>query len=137
MRRGASRRVLKRPGIEFLDQLANRLIGFFERRERPMPKTEQDPPLNQQHAVFSWRFILRFTRPRRKEHRAIVSRHIEVREVDFRIGEAGFGHTGFQVVADHHLGHAAERREHMGMRGNPIGQILMPDRFGVGVERSP
>src|SRR5687767_8226186 len=52
--------------------------------------------------------------------------------VDCRVLERGLGNAGLQIVADRLPRGAAEIGEGADMRGNPVRQLLAPDRFGIG-----
>jgi transposase len=66
---------------------------------------------------------------------AVMIRHLRVSAVHLRIVAAGLDHRDLGVVWDQEFGHAANRRERVHMRRDPVRQALRPGRLGIGKAR--
>ena len=60
---------------------------------------------------------------------------VGVGPVDHRLVKTGLDDPGLQIVADRLPGGAAEIAEGVDMRGDPVRQLLAPDRLGVSQAR--
>ena len=90
----------------------------------------QNPSLDHLHAHFDFGLVARLARARRHHRNTVVPRHLLVGEIDARLIAAAPCHSGFQIVRDHDLRHAAEEFKRAHVRADPVGQALCPGCFG-------
>lgn len=121
--------------VELIKQMPDRRVQLIQAEEPLVPKAGHDPPLSQKHCAFDFSFVFWFVRSRGGDCCIVVASHVRVCTIDRRIIETGLGHTGFQIVANHLRGHAAEELKGTHMTGYPIGQALRPARLDVCVTR--
>ena len=120
-----------RPVVQVVDEFADRLVQFIERKEPAVPQPRQNPALHDLNTDLDLCLVARLVWTRRHDRGAVVRRHVGVGAIDQRLVEAGARDPGLQVVADDLPRHAAEERQQVHMYSDPVRQRLAPDRLGV------
>ncbi len=119
--------------VEPVEQLANRLVGFFQREELAVAKCCNDPALGNLHGTFHDRFVPRFVRPRRQYAETVVHGEVVIRRVDIRIVAVGFAHARPGIVGNCQRRNAAPIIESMHVRAQPRFHLLVACGLGPGV----
>ena len=125
------------PGVEFIDQLADRHVQLGQREEAPVAQPRQDQALDDQHGDLDLGLVARLARPRRQDGRAVMGGEVLVGAVDARLVAAGGRDPGLEIVADDRLRHAAEEGKRVDVSADPVRQPLAPAGLGIGVVRGP
>ena len=112
---------------------ADGLRSSVQRSGRP-PGPSRSPPVSNR-----WRLdgaLPGLPGPGRHDRRAIVFGHVGIGPVERWFAEAGFGHAGLQIVANHLCGHPAKTGEGAAMRPDPVCRFSLPIQSADPVCRS-
>ena len=136
LRRDAARSDLAHhPGIEVGDDGTDRGVQLDEPEELLVAQAGQHVSLHDQHRDLDFGLIAGLVGTRRQDRRVIVGGEILVGAVDAGLVAARGGDASLEVVADDGVRDAADRRESVDVRADPIRQSLAPTRFRIGVVR--
>ena len=85
---------LKRPGVEFFQQLTDGRIEFGQGEEGPVTQHRQDPALDHQYPGFYLGLVTRATDTGRQYRDAIMGGHVLVGGIGIGFITMGLGHAG-------------------------------------------
>ena len=125
--------VFHRPGVEFVEQLADGLVQIGQAEEGVVAQTGQDPALDHLDAHFRLGLVFGLANAGGDDGRAVVFGQVLVGGIQIGLVAAGVFDPGFEIVRDDDLGHTAEESEHADVGANPVGQFLALVGLGVGV----
>src|SRR5262249_6396821 len=124
---------LHRSVVQLVDELGYRVVQLLEREEGPMTKTREDPSLHDLHTDLDLRLILRMRRPRWQHRCLVVTRELFVRPLDLRFIAARARHAALQLIGHNVAWHTAKEFKAPYVRADPVGDLLRPRRFRIGV----
>ena len=121
--------------VQMLEQLADGFVDLSQADEDAVTKPPEQPALDNQHRLFDFRLVARFSGARRQDGGVGTGRHFGIGAIDQRIKEAGLYDGGPGIVRHEQMRNAADRRESMHVGVDPIGKRLRPARPGKGEAR--
>ena len=130
-----ARQLLKRLGIELLQERRNGLVDVIDRGKLLMAKSHQNPALDHLHCGLNLAFVLRMVRTRGQERGAVVACKVVHRLIGPGLIAICIGNQRFGVVGHDELGHAADEPQGLGSGTQPIGHGLAGCGAGIGVTR--
>jgi hypothetical protein len=113
--------------------LSDRRVAFGKREEGEVAQTTEDIRLGKPHSGLDFGLVARFARSGWENADRIMRRHARVGAVDLRVVERRLVDARLEIIGDHEPGPALEKRKHMDVRADPIGQRLAPARLDIGV----
>ena len=89
--------------------MSDRNVELIEREEAPVAQPCQHKPLNDLHRHFRLCFVAWLFDPRRQDSKTVMGSELPIGAIDAGLVARRLGDAGLEVVADHRLGHAADR----------------------------
>ena len=125
--------LFERFAIQLLQKLFNTGIQLRQRAEPAVPKTRQDPALNDFYRHFHLGLILRTARMGRQDYNVIMLRPLLITWIQLRIVTAGFAHGRSEIVANSDLVATTKEIDHPGMACLLVERRLPPTCRGISV----
>lgn len=122
--------LLEGPVVEFLEQLGDRRVQVFEREERGVPKSCEDPSLCDLHGDLDLGLVLRPAGPRRNDRGAVVLSELREHRVDLGIEAVRPRDRTAKLVRHGDLRNPAEVLERARGRGDEVVALLRPRGLG-------
>ena len=107
--------LFERLAIQLLQKFFNTGIQLLQRAEPAVPKTCQDPALDDLYRHVHLGLILRTAGARRQYQHALMLHPLLITWIQFRIVTAGFAHGRSEIVTNHDLVAATKEIDHPGM----------------------
>ena len=120
--------------VEFGKQGGHRLVQLGQAEEFVVPQSSQDPALDNLYPGLDFSFVARFAYPCRHHCDSIVPGKILVSGVQVWLIQVRAGHARLQIVRHQYFRYTPQECQCPNMRGDPVGQRLLPMCFGVGAQ---
>ena len=105
--------------------------------KKRIKQESQDLPFGNQNTRLGLGFIFRAAGSCGNDHGAVMLGHLLVGSMQERFIAAGFDHGRFRIVGNRDFAYSTEKRVGMSMGGNPGGQLLIQEGFGIGFIAGP
>lgn len=118
--------------VQILEQFGNRRVEGGQREEAAVPKTGQNPSLDDQHRAFDPALVARLTAAGRQDRGVVMLRHGSERRRQCRLEPKGLGHSRFEVVAHDSPGNLTIVGQSAHLAVDPVRQALAEAGMGEG-----
>ena len=125
--------VLHSPVIDLRKKIVDSVVQVVQTEEFPVSQPGKNPALYHLHTNFHLSLVLGPSHPGRDHSGSVVLRQIVVGGIDVGFITARVLDASLEVVWNQYLGHTTEEGESSHVTTGPIGKILAPLCFGIGV----
>ena len=125
--------LFERFAIQLLQKFFNTGIQLRQWAEPAVPKTRQDPALDDLYRHLHLGLILRTARTGQQYYNAIMLRPLLITWIQLRIVTADFAHGRSEIVANHDLAAATKEIDHPGMACQLVEPRLPPTCLGISI----
>src|SRR5271155_3667589 len=109
--------------VQMLEQLADGFVDLSQADEDAVTQPPEQPALDNQHRLFDFRLVARFSRARRQDGGVVMGRHFGIGAIDQRVIEAGLYDGGPGIVRHEQMRNAAAASNPSSLRPSGSGQI--------------